>query len=326
MAAPGKGSSSYVRYGYESVFGTTPGDSSLTTYFGHNVKFTASPTNNIERIPNLNDRNYSKFAAKKFEGSFTVDFQASNFYALKGVLGSVSTDGGGPYNHKYSESATPSGATIQSSEDLGTDSERTFVGCVFNNYTLNANVGEVVTGRIDGIYRSESKDSTLNTNGNSTDSEDVFTFSHGTFEFPNSTTLAEVQSVELSVNNNAENLWGLGSRFATNIVHKQRVYEVRVGKIREVDTDLLDDFYGSSTTITNPGTPSNVATLKLTLSNGSTGTDLRRLVFELGNLQVAEYNSPLEPIEAIKENGTLYALNLGTASGAVYTNNTASHV
>jgi len=320
----GTGSLSYARFAFEPTFGTAVGDSTLSGSFGHNEKFTASPSNSNERIPNLNSRNYAKHVAKSFVGSWSVDFQASNFYHLQAVIGNATTTGSGPYEHKFAESNFLSGMTIQTSEDMDTDSERTLVGCMVNNWTLSMNQGEVVTGRMDGSYRSESKDTSLNTTGNTSDGEDVFTFAHAALEFPNATTLTEVQSLELSVTNNAEQIYGLGSRLATQQVWKQRTYDVTINKIREADSDLLDDFYGSSTTLQDPGTPANVATLTLVLDNGKTGTDNRSLVFELDDLQVADYNSPLEPIEAIKENATLQALSLGAASGAVYLNNSAT--
>lgn len=322
--AIGQGSASYARFAFEPTFGTAVGDSVLSGAFGHNVKFTASPSNSNERIPNLNSRNYAKHVAKKFEGSWSADFQASNFYHLQAVIGDAVTTGAGPFLHTFTERNTLSGMTIQQSEDLDTDSERTLVGCMVNNWTLSMNQGEVVTGRMDGSYRSESKDTSLNTTGNVADEEDVFSFSHATLDFPSATTLTEVQSLELSVTNNSEQIWGLGSRLATQKVWKQRVYDVTINKIREADSDLLDDFYGGTTSLTNPGTPANVATLKLVLNNGKADTEARSLTFELKNLQVADYNSPLEPVEAIKENGTLQALDLGTVSGVVYTNNSST--
>jgi len=321
----GTGSRSYVRYAYEGVYNTAEADGNLSKYFGHNVKFTASPKNNLERIPNLNSRNYSKYVAKKFEGSFTVDFQMSNAYFLKGVIGAVTSTGGvGAYQHSYAESNCPSGATIQSSEDLDTDSERTFTGCIFDKLTLNMAVGEVVTGKIDGFYSSESKDATLNTTGNDADADDVFTFAHATLEFPNSTTITEVQSLDLNISNNTEMVWGLGSSKSTKRASKQRVYEFSINKIRTKDADLLDKFYGSTTTISDTGTPTSGATLKVTLDNGISGASNRAVVFEFDNIQVVDPSIPLEPTEIVKESATLYALSIGSASGVLVYNNTAT--
>lgn len=323
MANPGIGTKSYARYGYESVYNTAVADGSLSTYFGHNVKFTASPKNNFERIPNLNSRNYTRFAAKKFEGSFNADFDVSNFYFLKGLIGTPTTTGGGPYTHTYAESTTPSGATIQMSEDLDTDSERTLTGCIFDKATLNFNVGEVVTGRIDGLYASESKESTLNATGNATDSEEVFTFSHATLELPDTTTITLVDSLEMSVSNNAELIWGLGSRKASQRAFKTRAYEFKLNKIREQDTDLLDKFYGSATSLSDPNSPAPATTLQLTLTNGLSSTNLRRFIMTLGDIQVEDYSTTLNASEVVKEGVTLYALKV---SGALtYENNSSTH-
>jgi len=314
---------SYARYGYEATFGTSPGDAALTTYFGHNVKFTSTAKNNIERIANLNNRNYTQMAAKKFEGTWSSDAQASNFYWMKGVLGDVTDAGAGPYTHTYNETNCPPSITIQQSEDLATPSERTMVGCLINKASLNLTVGEVVTVKMDGTYASESKDAVLNTNGNGADAEDVFTFAHGVLELPTSTTLTEVQSVDISIMNNADLLWGLGSRFATERVFKQRVYEIKLGQTREADTNTLNKFYGSTTTLSNPNKPADVASLFLTMSNGLGGTALRQFDIKLVNLQVDEYSAPLIPGEVVKEGTTLYALALDPTTKAVYTNNTA---
>ena len=322
--AIGNFSTSYARYAYEATFGTAPSDASITTYFGHNVKFSATAKNNIERIPELNTRNYGKYSAKKFEGTWAADFQVSNFYWMKSLF-SVATTGAGPYTHTYSEANVPTSMTIQQTEDLDTDSERTLTGCITDKMTLSFNTGDVVSGKLDGTYVKEIKDSTMNANGNGSDAEEVFTFAHATLELPTSTTLTEVQSLEISIANNSELIWGLGSRFATQRAFKQRVYEIKIGKTREADADLLDDFYGSTTTISNPNNPANIATLNLTVSNGLSTTNLRSFTMKLANLQVEDYSAPLTPGEIVKEDATLYALALDGTSKAVYTNNTASH-
>jgi len=322
----GKFSSSYVRYGYESTYGTAVADGSLTTYFGHNVKFNATAKNNIEKIPNLNNRNYTKYAAKKFEGSWSADFQVSNWYWMKGVLGSVATTGGGPYTHTYNEAVTPPGITIQQSEDLDSDSERSFTGCLINEATVSFSVGDVVSGKLSGIYQKEAKDTTpLNANGNSADSEEVFTFAHATLELPQSTTLTEVQSLEISINNNWEPIWGLGSRLFTQRAAKQRDYLIKVKKTREADSDLLDDFYGSTTALANPNKPADIATMELTVTNGLATTSERSFTMLLDLIQVDEYGSPVNTGEVSNEDVTLFALNLNSSSKAVYINNTSAH-
>jgi hypothetical protein len=321
----GVGTTSYVRYGYESTYGTSPGDSSLVTYFGHNVKFSPSAKNNIERIPEMNSRNYNKYAAKSFEGSYSLDFDVSNFYFMKGILGSVASVTTTSTAHTYSEANLPPGITIQSSEDLDTDSERTYTGCLMDKLTLSMNVGEIVKGRIDGMYQKEVKDSSLNTNGNSADTEEVFTFAHATVELPTSTTLTEVQSCEISITNNWEPIYGMGSRLFTQRAAKQRVYEIKLGKVREADSDLLNSFYGSTTTLANPNKPADVATFNLTLTNGLSTTSTRSFTMKLDSLQIDPYNIAYNPAEVLKEDVTLYATNLNSSSKAVYTNNTGTH-
>ena len=307
----GRGTNSHVRYAYEAVFGTAEADANISGMFGHGVTFSATARNNTERIANLNTRDYTKYAAKKFEGTFTVDFQLSNAFFLKGAVGNATTTGSDPYTHTYDSSLTKglSGATIQSSENLDTDSERTFTGCLFNNTTLTMNVGDVVTGRIDGLYAKEAKDSTLNTTWETPDTEDVFTFAEATLEIPNATAKLEVQNVELSIANNVEMLWGLGSRIATKGVPKQRAYEVRMSRIREADADVLDLFYGNTTTLTDPSGAANTATLEITLDNEQATTAQRKIVILLDQIQFEDYNAPITVAELTKESVTAYALS-----------------
>ena len=316
----------YVHYAYENTYSTSPGDAAITGYFGHNVKFSASPKNNILRIPNLNSRNYTKYAARKFEGSFSADFDVSNWYFMKGAIGTPTTTGSGPYTHKYAEVNTPSGVTIQQSEDLDTDSERTLVGAVFDKTTVNFNVGEVITGKVDGFYASESKDSSLNTAGNAADSEEVFTFSHAYLQQPAGTTIGLIQSTDLTISNNVEMIWQLNSRLAQQRAYKQKVYEFKINKIREADVDILDKFYGGTTALTNPGTPASGASLTIAADNGLGGTSARSFVARFDNIMYDDYTAALEPGEVMKEGATIYALNLNSASGALYINNSASHL
>lgn len=243
---------------------------------------------------------------------------------MKGVLGSVADAGAGPYTHTYSEANTPPSITIQTSEDLDTDSEATLTGCLIDKCTLDMNVGEVIGTKLSGTYAKEIKDSTLNTNGNSADSEEVFTFAHATLELPTSSTILEVQSLSMSIMNDSELLWGLGSRFATQRAYKKRTYEFKINKIRELDSDFLDKLYGSTTTMSNPNKPADTATLNLTISNGLSTTNLRSFTMKIDNLQVDEETIALNTGDIIKDDVTLFGLSLDGSSKAVYTNNTST--
>lgn len=321
----GTGSRSYVSYAYEPTFNEAATDANLTRAFGHNIRFSNSPRNNIERIPTLNSRNYAKYAAKKFEGTFSADFQVSNGSFLRGVIGEEETTGSEPYFHKFSESNTPSGATIQISEDLDADSERTLTGCLFDKLTLTMNKDEVVSGRIDGIYANESKDTSLNSSGVTTpDEEDVFTFANASLTLSGATTITEIESLELTVSNNAELISGLGSRIATQRAFKQRVYEVRITKVREQDSDFLNGFYGSDSGVTDPTTPASGGFLDIVLDNGLGGASERSIRIRLGSFIGEDSTIPIAPAEINKESITLFCTELNGPSGAVYTDNTVA--
>lgn len=321
----GHGSTVYNRYAFESTFGTAPADSALTTQWGHNVKFNRTAKSNLERVYNLGTRDATKYVTRKFEGTWSAEFEVSNWYFMKAVLGSVATTGAGPYTHTYNVANVPPSLTIQQSEDLDTNSEITMVGCLIDKFSLNMNVGDVVTARLDGVYLKETKDSTLNTNGNTQDSEEPFTFAHCTVEKPNGTVLTEVQNMTWDFTNSAELVWGLGSKFATQRIFNQRQFDFSLNQVREADVNILDDFYGGTTAISNPNNPANITTLEIIVTNGLSSTNQRSFTALFDALQVDEYGLPVNPNELLKEGSKLQALNLNTSSKAVYTNNTSTH-
>ena len=83
----------YCNYGFESSYGTAV---TGTRVFGHGTKLTISRKNNLEPIWELGNRNAQTTAAKKYEGTGTLDFNLSNASFFRAVLGEVADAGGGP--------------------------------------------------------------------------------------------------------------------------------------------------------------------------------------------------------------------------------------
>lgn len=305
----------YVNYGYEQTYG---GGAVSARTFGRGVKLTISRKNNMERIYGLGARNATANVAKQYEGSATVEFVMSNGSFFRGVLGAVIDGGAAPYTHTYTEANTLPSIAIDTGSELGTTDEVTELkGCVINSGTITAAVNEVARVKLDMVYNNE----TLATTGIGSqvaETEEPFVFSQGTLTF-NESTVAYVQNFEVTFNNTAELIYGLGSRFATTQVAKQREYNFTISAVFADPTTFLTTFYGASGG-PHTATPASVA-LVLTFTNGLAGANTRSVVMTFANAYLNEETLPKDVNEVLKEDLTGYALS---CTSVVYSNNTAS--
>jgi len=314
---PTGGYGAYVNYGYEASYGA--GAVSART-FGAGNKLSVSRKNSMEKIYGLGNRNAVAAVALKYAGTASVDFVLCNGSFWRAVLGSVADGGATPYTHTYTEADEIPSFAIDTGVELGGDDAVTELkGCKIMSCTLTAAVGETVKVKLECPYKTE----TLSTSGIGSqvaETEVPFTFAQGTLEFPSGTTIANVQNVELTINNDLEMLYGLGSRLATAGVEKKREYSVKMTAAFTDVTNFLTDFLGASG---GPlaGTPAAVATLVLTFTNGGAGADERSFVITLANLYLDDESLPKDVNEVVKEDVTGFALS-GTS--VVYSNNTAS--
>ena len=311
------GAYGYVNYGFEATYGA--GAVSART-FGHGVKVSFARKNNMERIHSLGQRNAYTTAALKYEGTASIDFVMSNGSFFRAVLGSVADGGAGPYTHTYTEANAPPSFAIDTGSELGTNDEVTELkGCMVNSMTMTATTGDTIKVRLECPYQTE----TLATSGIGTqvaETFDVFTFAHGALELPTGSTIGEVQSFELTANNNLESVFGLGARQLVTQVAKIRQYDVRMTVTFKDVSQLLQKFYGDTVGPTAVNTPAPSATLKLTFTNGLLTTNLRSIVMTFANIYLNEETLPKDVNEVIKEDVTGWALS---CTSVVWNNNTA---
>ncbi len=310
----GKGVDATSLYGdEESAYGTV--GSTIDRVLGNGATVGVSLNNNTERLYALGDRNAKKLVTKKLEVSWNADFALSNAYFMRYVLGTISSStGSGPYIRTYGENNTLPSMSIENAFNLDTDSFHTVLGAKVNSMTINCNAGEMAKCRLEGFAQQLVKTSTLGTTS-SGDIEDPMIFSGASVKLGSSTSL-DVQSMEITIGNNLEMLYGLGSRFATKAVAKAREYSFKINEAYEDDTLQLDNFLGSDTeSVTNPA---NLATMVATFTNGLASTFTRELVMTLASIQLPTYDYTMDINEIIKEDVTYFAL---TCSGAKYTNN-----
>lgn len=283
--------------------------------FGQGVEVTISRSNNAERIYGVGARNASATVNKQYGGSFTMSGILTNAYWLLGVLG-ANQDGGiaGAYTHTYTEANILPSFTTTTSFELGTtDFASDLIGCVINTCTISAAINEALKFSLEGNYRYENLGTTKL--DNLADVEPVFTFAHGSIEMPDGTDIAAVQSFELTIVNNTEPVYGIGSRFITRIVAKNREYNFTMTAAFNDYTDLLTYFMNGTGTATVPhaGSGTEIATLELTFTND----DADVLDINLTGVHINEETLPQNVNEVVKEDVTGWA---HACTNIIYTN------
>jgi hypothetical protein len=138
----------------------------------------------------------------------SFDFFLSNPWLFRAVMGSVATTGTGPYTHTYTVANLPISMEIEVAfQGSGGNVVRLLRGAVANTFSLTASVNELVRCRLDVLYADEASGAL----GSAiVDALDPMVFQHGTLEIPVGTAVAEVQSFDLTIANNALMVWGLG--------------------------------------------------------------------------------------------------------------------
>jgi hypothetical protein len=303
-------------WGYETTFGTLA--TTINQVFGNGNNVNVNQNNNTERLYALGSRNAQKLVTKRYDGTWNTSFTLGNAYWLKAVMGTKSAETGvGPYTRIYQENNTCPSISISNAFNLDTDSQHNVLGAKMNSMSLDCNVGETIKVKLDGMFQKLTKTTTLATTY-SGDTEDPMIFSGASINL-GSTATVDVQSLNITINNNTEMLFGLGSRFATKGVEKQREYNFTINEAYEDDSLLHDNFLGSATTpVTNPA---NVTSLVATFTNGLTSTYQRTLVATFNTLQLPTYDYTVDINEITKENASLQALS---CSGISYINNSAT--
>ena len=283
--------------------------------FGQGVEVSTSRNNNAERIYGVGARNATATVNKQFAGTTTISGSLSNAYWLLGVLG-ANADGGsaGAYTHTYTEKDRLPSFTLKSSFELGTtDFQAILLGCRVSSCTITAAINEALKFSLECPYRYETLGTTKT--ANLADVEPIFTFAHGSIEMPDGTTIAAVQSFELTINNSLESIYGVGSRFMTDNVAKNREYNFTMTAAFNDHTALLTYVMNGTNSASNPdaGSGTEVATLELTFTND----DGDILDINLTGIHLNEETLPQNVNEVVKESVTGWARGI---TNIIYTN------
>jgi len=262
------GVDSYLLYGEESTFGTAV---TANTHFGLVRSFTPRTTNNNHYSRGFagdsSGRNVQKIVAGKAEHTLGVEFEVLNWFFFEYVVGArAGTD---PYTYTESDSP-PSITVVRSIVNPGassTDRDEIWAGCVVNSATIKCSVGEPVVVTLDIMGAKHSFDTSV-TSSVALPTDEVYNFSGGSIELPNGSVLGNIiDSVEITITNNYEMLWGLGSRIAQNARPKSRDYKIRFS-VKYLDNDLLTAVLGAAV----PGdttVPTEYASIELNFVQGN---------------------------------------------------------
>lgn len=213
-------------------------------------------------------RAVQQFKAGQFECGLTIDFDVQNGAFLEHLLGGVTGAGtvGSPYVYAV-------GTTIPSySWEVGFNTATTaqvlrFLGSMAKSGSIKVIEKETVQASIEYLSSTMKKSNTYVTMAAS--SADVYMYQNGTFETPTATTIAEVISAEFKVDNGLENFYVIGSRFPTGQVKASSI--TGTAKLRVINGYWMDMFLTGVASAVAPSavTPTEIATMKLNLTNGS---------------------------------------------------------
>ena len=220
MATIRTGASAYLKYEYETSYGTggTPNKK-----FGLQDRLTNwTLTHNRIDMPQLNQTTIGNYAYGQQNGSLSVGFILSNPWIFESVFGPPSTGSAssGVYPHTFGTTAgnkTMNTLVCEVGYDGDTaDIVRTMRGCVVNSLGISTSIGATVDLSVDMTYGKEGAPVTsIGTAPSEPTEQFAYTFAHGVIKVGGNT-LAQVQDVDITFAQNPSLLYGIGNNQAVS--------------------------------------------------------------------------------------------------------------
>ncbi len=302
------GAHAYVKYDFETLnsygSGGTPNKK-----FGLQDRLTSlSLTNNRVNLAQLNKNTIHAFAYGQQQGTASMGFTLSNPWIFGALLGSPTSAGASPYTHTYNTAAnlkTPRTIKMEVGFDgASADIVRTLKGGLVNNLSISAAVGGLVECTADITYGQEVAPSTALSGTHVAptlpNEEFPYTFAHAELTFGGNL-VAQCQDVNLSIAQNSELLYGLGSHSAVNSF--RRVLDI-TGSFRAslINKDLLEKLLAqikADTSTTYQETVGGSPEFKLTFIENNTN---QKIEITCAGLSITDQAiSGIEPVEPIFE-------------------------
>lgn len=309
-------SSSYVEYGYESAFGVV--STTFPLVFGKEQKANGMEFNN-NQIPlgQLNSPEIESFVYGRNEGKVSMEYVLSNPFVLTSIFDDPVTTGAGPFAHTWSSdpSINSSIRDIKSLslqvgyEGLLGNVVRTIKGVVSPSMALRMSLGEPIRVTQELIWGIDSAGTTLDSSIASDTGFTPFIFANASIELPSGTTIATIQDFDLNMNSNAALLYQLGT--ADSVDAYRKILDI-TGKI---NLTVLD-----KTNIDRVFARTELATMKVNITNGLSGTDIRDIILTFTGVGLSTHtNSGIEPGELVLEN-----IDFQCRSASIVANNNTS--
>lgn len=287
---------SEIRWGWETAYTTE--QTTKDKAFGRGTKLTSLVRgNNIEAVYGLGLRNAQKLAEKQFGGALSVEFTIASPWFIRGVTGkapSVSSNDpiSGLHTWTFAESDTVDSMSIDNELLSDTKSVAAFLGAKINTCVITAEIGQLVKVRLDMLYADETEDTSQGNNVE--EGFELYSFAFASLEFPNGTTINDIQSLEITMVNNLEMVYGLGARTGQQLPPKNRAYTGRITRTFEDAATFLEEFYGSATGPVDTTIIAETATMELVLDNGisTSNTGHRSIKFLFTGVKIDEHNMP----------------------------------
>ena len=221
MATIRTGASAYLKYEYESSYGTggTPNKK-----FGLQDRLTNwTLTHNRLDLKQLDQTTINKYAYGQQSGSLSIGFVLSNPWIFEAIYGAPTTGtaASGVYPHTFGSTAASNKSNNTLVCEVGYDGDsadivRTLRGCVANSLGISTSIGGTVDCSMEMTYGKESAPSTsLGTAPSEPTEEFAYTFAHGVVKVGGNT-LAQVQDVDITFAQNPSLLYGIGNNQAVN--------------------------------------------------------------------------------------------------------------
>jgi len=240
------------------------------------------------------------FVYGRNEGKVSMEYVLSNPWILTSVLDDPITTGLGPYTHTWS-SDPDTNSSIRDIKSLsleigfeGTSGNvvRTITGVVSPSLALRMSLNEPIRVTQELIWGQDSVDTSLDNSIASETKFTPYTFVNASIELPSSTEVATIQDFDLNLNTNAELLYELGD--ANSVDAYRKILEM-TGKI---NLTVLN-----KTNIARVLAREELASMKVTITNGLTGTNEKSIVMTFAGVGLSLHsNSGIEPGELVLEN------------------------
>jgi len=314
MATIRTGASAYLKYEYETSYGTggTPNKK-----FGLQDRLTSwTLTHNRIDMPRLNQTAIHRYAYGQQTGSLSVTCVLSNPWIFESMYGAPSTGTAVDtvYPHTFPDVAVGQPKDINTlvcevgynSDDAASNKDivRTLRGCVVNSLGISTSIGATVDCSIDMTYGKEGPPGlTIGTAPSEPTEEFAYTFAHGVIKV-GSNTLAQVQDVDITFAQNPALLYGIGNNQAVSSY--RQIFDI-TGRFRAalLNKNLLEGTLAQiaqNTSTTYEETIGGSPELELTFRNISSNTPANEIKITGVGLAPNDIGiSGIEPVEPIFE-------------------------